>query len=69
MKYIFETEIAYLNPKEGEVDLPNSAEIAYKFTGNGNVMLTIDGWYFNAHDIEDLKELLTALQTQLKKQS
>lgn len=69
MKYTFNTELVYLNPKEGEVQLPNLAEVAYKFTRNVNVQLTIDGWYFSAQEIEDLKELLTAFQDQLKKQS
>lgn len=69
MKYTFETELGYLNPKGGEVELPNLAELTYKFTGNDCVQLTIDGWYFSATEIEDLKELLTAFQTQLKKQS
>lgn len=72
MKYTFEAEpqkLTHLNPKEGIVVLPNSSDIGYSFTKNNAIKLTIDDWYFTAQDIEDLKELLTAFQNQLKKQS
>ena len=70
MKYTFETEqIKYLSPEKGVVEMPNKSNIEYRFTNYNSIVLTVDGCYLTTKDIKDLKELLTAFQTQLSKQS
>jgi hypothetical protein len=67
MKYVFQDKnTQVLSPIAGSVFLPNHAEIEYSFSPSRvYTTLNIDGCCFSNAEIDDLKELLTALQTQL----
>jgi len=67
MNYTFQSAQpnTILSTEGGTVTLPCFAEIEYKFIGSKYISIKIDDYSFSHADINELIELLKALQTKM----